>query len=320
MANVIEIIGAPFDLCGKRPGSRLGPAALRIAGLRDALEQVGCAVLDGGDLPGREEHTEHGGLRNFEPLLATLIALRERVSSALEGGRLPVVLGGDHALGVGGVSAALDHFEGDLAILWIDAHADLNTPATSPSGNLHGMPVAALLGLNDEPPHPQWSALLEATLPVHRLAAHRAAWIGLRDVDVAERNRMGGLQGCFPSTMQDVDRHGLIDELERFDLWLRRSSVRHLWISFDVDALDPYEAPGTGTAVRGGLSYREAHLLAEILRELLDEPQCPYRLVGVDVMETNPLQDRHNETARVAVEWIASLFGKTILGRPGVER
>jgi len=307
------VIGAPFDLCGKRLGSRLGPAAIRLAGLVEALEELNLSVIDRGDvgLPLLAEDSE--GLRNFRPLLAFVKELRTLSKESLTSGRIPVVLGGEHTLAVAGISAALEHFQGDLGLLWIDAHADINSPGTTCSGNLHGMPLAALarlpsgaMGLVDK----EWTELLQLLSEVHKLDLEATIWYGIRDVDRAERGR---LSGCA-ITMHDIDRHGVGAMVNRIDQWLRRSGVRQLWISFDVDVLDPILAPGTGTGVRGGLTYREAHLMAELIREALDSRGCPYQLVGVDVVETNPLFDSQNETAKMAVEWIASLFGKTILG------
>ncbi len=310
---MLEVIGAPFDLCGKRLGSRLGPAAVRLAGLVEALQALNLDVLDRGDIPVAPEEAASDGLRNFRPLLTSIRHLRGTVMEALQCGRIPVVIGGEHTLAIGGVSAALEVFEGGLGLLWIDAHADINSPATTASGNLHGMPVAALAGIpsgvtgliDDE-----WRELQDALVPVHKLDLTATAWFGLRDVDPAERGR---LAGCA-ITMHEIDRQGIEKTVLRIDQWLRRAQVRQLWISFDVDALDPVLAPGTGTGVRGGLTYREAHLTAELIRESLDGENCPYRLIGVDIVETNPLFDSQNETAKMAVEWLASLFGKTILG------
>ena len=310
---VIDIIGAPFDLCGKRLGSRLGPAAVRLAGISSALEGLGLSVHDCGDVSTATEHTSEGGLRNFKPLLQCVKSLQERVLESLENNRIPIVLGGEHTVAIGGISAALKHYQGDLGLIWIDAHADMNTPGTSHSGNMHGMPVAALAGLPSEKPgvaEDEWRELQQLIGPGPRLDLLATVWYGLRDVDPNERNRLRGL----PVTMHDIDRHGVEATVSRLDEYIRRSGVRQVWISFDVDALDPLLAPGTGTGVRGGLTYRESHLTAELLRESLDSRNCPYRLVGVDVVETNPLYDMRNQTAKMSVEWLASLFGKTILG------
>lgn len=309
----IQIVGAPFDLCGLRLGSRLGPAAVRLAGLRPALEAAGLTVRDPGDPAYVHEPTEGPGLRNFEALYFAIRGTRDRVAAAFETGAFPLVLGGEHTLSAASVGAALDATGGDLAVLWIDAHADVNTPGSSDTGNIHGMPIAALAGMPSETDDAridrEWGQLKDA-LGATRLDPARVAWFGLRDVDPAERAHLKGL----PITMHEIDRYGIEACLGRVFEWLARTGCRNLWISFDVDALDPFLAPGTGTAVRGGLSYREAHLLAELLSEWLGGESCPVRLVGLDVMETNPIFDANNGTATVAVEWIASLFGKRILG------
>lgn len=318
---MVEIIGAPFDLCGRRAGSALGPAAVRLAGLGPSLAALGLEATDGGDLEVPSPRPHHGGLRSIREAEETYKELSARVQSALGRGALPLVIGGDHSLSIGSVAGALRHYGDDLAVVWIDAHADVNSPATSPSGNLHGMPLALLLGLPsgvEGPAGEQWRHLMDGILGDIRLRPDRLAWAGLRDVDPAEAATIGRLTGAFPATMQDLDRYGVERVVAALDQWLRASGARALWVSFDVDVLDPIFAPGTGTAVRGGLSYREGHLFAELVRESLDAAGCPYRLAGMDLVEVNPLFDSNNETARMAVEWIGSLFGKTILG--GVRR
>ena len=312
--RMIEIIGAPFDLCGFQLGSRLGPAAIRLAGIDLALRALELEVLDSGDVPASNiPATIDDGLVNFSPLSQVIRELRETVVESLEQRRIPVVLGGEHTLVIGGIAAAIQHFPDDLALLWIDAHADINTPGSSETGNLHGMPLAALQGLESGTQGQkdlEWQSLLE-TLGPNRLASDRVAWLALRDVDRLESPLC---KKGLPITMHEIDRQGIERTVHRLDDFFRQLGVRHLWISFDVDALDPILAPGTGTAVRGGLSYRESHLVAELLHEMLSADDCPYRLVGVDLVETNPLTDTNNQTAKMAVEWIASLFGKTILG------
>ena len=313
---MIDVIGVPFDLCGKRLGSRLGPPALRLAGLTQVLTDLGIAPNDQGDLPTGVEASRQEGLRNFEPLMTCLAELKARTLDAIDRGSIPLVAGGDHSLSMGSVSAALEAFDGDLALVWIDAHADINTPSTSTTGNMHGMPIAALQGVHSGyggKIEMQWGQILDL-VPECRLRPDRCAWYGLRDVDPAERDLIRRTPGDCAITMQDVDRKGVVETMHQLEKWLRGTGATRVWISFDVDVLDPILAPGTGTAVRGGLSYRESHLCAELLREFLDAPDCPYQLAGVDVVETNPLFDSNNETAKMAVEWIGSLFGKSIMG------
>jgi arginase len=315
--NVIEVIGVPFDLCGKRLGSRLGPAALRLAGIRETLGALGIPVIDTGDVPVDLEIRASDGMRNFEPLMTCIRELKTLTRDAITRGAIPLILGGEHDLSIGSVSGALEVHDGDLALLWIDAHADANTPGTSPTKNLHGMPVAALQGLPSGVGgvmSSEWSRILEEIVPATRLMPEMCAWYGLRDVDFGERELIRKTPGDLAITMHDIDRRGVVQTMAEFDRWLRNSGATQLWISFDVDVLDPILAPGTGTTVTGGLSYREGHLMAEMLREFLDAPDCPYALAGVDVVETNPLFDTHNETAKMAVEWVGSLFGKTIMG------
>jgi arginase len=290
---------------------------MRLAGLVQVLNDLGIEVFDQGDLATGVESENTEGLRNFDPLLGCVKELKARTSDALKRGSIPLVLGGEHDLSIGSVSAALDHVGSDLALLWIDAHADANTPATSSTGNLHGMPVAALQGKPSGVsgvPDIQWSKILSEVVPSTRLFPERCAWYGLRDVDPGERDLIRDTPGDLAITMHDIDRRGAVHTMQEFDQWMRQTGAKNLWISFDVDALDPILAPGTGTAVRGGLTYREAHLCAELMREFFDAPDCPYKLAGLDVVEVNPLFDTNNETARMAVEWVGSLFGKSILG------
>ena len=290
----------------------MGPAALRLAGLVDTLKALGLDVRDVGDSVAPTESTDDDGIRNFRPLVECITSLRSMVYRSLSEGHVPIVMGGEHTLVAAGISAALELFGGDLGLLWIDAHADIHTPGSSATGNVHGMPVAALAGMASDTigkKDEEWRLLLGSLGTGPKLDLHKTAWYGLRDVDTPERSRLVGL----PVSMNKIDRLGIEPTATSLDRWFRQQGVRNLWISFDVDVLDPILAPGTGTAVRGGLTYREAHLLAELIREALDSADRPYRLVGVDLVETNPLYDTHNQTALMAVEWLASLFGKTIL-------
>lgn len=271
---------------------------------------MGLDVRDTGDLVAPESSAPDG-LRHFDAVHEVARGLRERVGAAIDAGDFPLVMGGDHAIAAGSVAAAAAR---GASVLWIDAHADVNTPATSGSGNLHGMPVAALWGLPsgvEGEADRQWRSFLDSLGP-DRLRPDRTAWFGLRDVDREEGRRVG--EG-LPITMHDIDRHGVPAMVDRWDAWLVASGATELWISFDVDSLDPVLAPGTGTAVRGGLTYREGHLLAELLHEKI--AMRGIRLLGMDIVEVNPLVDRFNETAIAGVEWIASLMGKTVLGGLG---
>lgn len=284
------------------------------------MEELGCPFEDGGDIPISLNVPEvKGGLKNYRALMECLTHTKNAVKETLEAGDVPLVIGGDHSIAIGSVSAALECYGEKIALLWVDAHADLNTPATSPSGNIHGMSVAALMGTSSGVTGIQdihWRHIIDGIVPDVRLRPDQAAWFAIRELDPGERESVNSFKGAHVTTMHEIDRYGIVTSLDRLDAWLRSSSVEQLWISLDVDALDPFLAPGTGTAVHGGLTYREMHLVGEVLWELLSKPDCPYRLAGLDLVETNPIVDTNNATARTAVEWIASLFGKGILRVP----
>lgn len=284
---------------------------MRLAGLETAFDELRVDFAWDGDVPILEES---GSV--FDQLFACVQDLKTRTEQVISAGATPLIVGGDHSVAMGSVAAGLNRFGERMAVLWIDAHADVNTPGTSTTGRFHGMPIAALSGRPsgvEGPRREEWGRLLDALGPT-RLQMERMAWLGLRDVDLPERKFIQSHPECMATTMAHVDRYGLLWELRRLDGWLRASGTTHLWVSFDVDSLDPILAPGTGTAVTGGFSYREGHLIAETLYEMLNADGCPYQLAGVDVVEVNPLVDMHNQTAKMAVQWVGSLFGKSILG------
>lgn len=315
---MIRVCGAPFDGGGAKLGSRLGPSAVRLAGLEDNLKALGWPVDVWTDLPLPDPEESYDGLRSFNGFLTTAKAVKLFVGQTLADGHFPLVIGGEHSLSAGSVAGAVAGAPHEKwAVLWIDAHADLNSPGTSESGNLHGMPLAALCrqragvqGLAAD----QWNELLRITSP--GLSLGQIGWLGLRDVDLGERRTLASSPQSPAITMFDIDHEGIEAQVTKLDHWLQEGETTRLWVSFDVDVMDPILAPGTGTAVRGGLTYREAHLLAELLHRLLTKTERVCRLGGLDVVEVNPLEDIHNQTAKMAVEWTASLFGKTILGLP----
>jgi arginase len=316
----VEVVGVPFGLGGSRPGASLGPDAIRFANLIAELGRL-AEVTDAGNIASRPIGVPAAathGIRNFEPTLHNIIQVRDRLSDTLARGFVPVVLGGDHSLSIGTLSAAVAH-DPDVAVLWIDAHADLNTPDTSPSMNLHGMTLGALMRYSCEhgatEARAQWDRVLDEVVPQPGIQPGRVIWFGLRDLDDGERQRLieGDLRRAI--TMYEVDHFGLEAMMEHAAGYLERAGVSRLWVSLDVDVLDPLIAPGTGTGVRGGFNYREMHLLAEFLYELIGRDTSPFELAGVDVVEVNPPLDRQNETARLATEWLCSLFGKRILPR-----
>lgn len=301
--TTIRLLGVPLDLGAGRRGVDMGPSAIRLAGIHRTLESLGVRVLDGGNIevPQRETLVEGDpSLRFLDPIAAVCSALYRRSRTALELGEVPIVLGGDHSLAVGSVAASADDARrrGErLGVVWLDAHGDMNNPSSSPTGNVHGMPLAAVVGDGA-------AALTGIAQRQPAVDPGDVALIGLRSVDARE-SELVRRSGVHAWTMRDVDEKGLRGVLsDALDLLLRRCSRLH--ISFDVDFLDPSIAPGVGTRVRGGPSYREAHLTMEMLADT--------RLVtSVDVVELNPILDRENETAELVVELLASLFGKRIL-------
>jgi arginase len=294
----VAIIGAALDLGAGRRGVDMGPSAIRYAGLNERLHGLGYDVLDWGDvetavLEATEETDESA--RYLPEIKAACGRVARLVGLALEQGSLPLVLGGDHSVALGTLGG-LARSVGVGGVLWIDAHSDLNTPETSPSGNVHGMPLAAAIGLTDQRfDSDAWS--LPAVEP------ERVALVGLRSVDARERDRIREL-GIKAYTMSDIDRIGIERAIRESLTQIAGPGFVH--VSLDMDALDPEVAPGVGTPVRGGLSYREAHLALELVAES--------GLAGsLEVVEVNPILDRENATASLAVELVASALGKTIL-------
>ena len=296
----VELIGVPIEYGAGRRGVRLGPEALRTADLQARIEALGYAVRDVGDvMVGAAASEETGGRnkpRHVELIRAACAATADVVEQTLRAGGFPVVLGGDHSLAIG-VLAGVARVKGPQGVIWLDAHADVNTPASSPSGNVHGMPMAAALG--------EMRDLFDPKLfPAPSVDAGRCVFIGLRDVDPGEKRAIRE-RGMTSFTMSDIDRVGMAKVMERAtEIAGRGSGSVH--VSLDIDALDPITAPGTGTPVAGGLTYREAHLAMEIVAE-----------TGVahslEVVEVNPTLDDGVATARVAMELILSALGKSIL-------
>ncbi len=311
---MIEIIEAPFDLCGKHVGSRLGATAMHLEGLVKHLSLSGRKVhLGPRAWPLNDELPEDKSLR-ISQAVDCYRSLKSEVSRSIREGRIPMVIGGDHSISIGSISGALSELGQKIGVIWIDAHMDINLPIQSPSGNLHGMPLAALLRIEDHTPGPlrtAWQAILDEIVPNPGLQPANLAWFGLRDVDLGEAENFAKLKVAQAMTMQDVDFLGVTGCMARVEQWIQREGIERLWISFDVDSLDPIFAPGTGTAVRGGFTYREGHLIAELFYRMFQGSSV--KLAGFDVVEVNPLRDTQNETAKIAVEWTCSLFGKTIL-------
>ena len=301
----VRILGIPMDLGQQRRGVDMGPSALRYAGFYERLKRLGCQVEDAGNVlvPVREQRdvqaqqwTEGagGGLRHLPAVVAACRSIYEVSQSCCGTPEIPIFLGGDHSIAIGTVSGTA--CAGPLGLIWIDAHGDFNTPETSPSGNIHGMPVAALIGRG----HPE---LVDLGHSGPKLRPQEIAMIGIRDLDPAEREALTET-GIHVYTMRDIDELGMATVARR-----ALSHLNHLpriHVSLDMDAIDPDTAPGVGTPVPGGLSYREAHLLMEILAESA-------KIASIDVVEINPILDDGNRTAELAVELVASLLGQRIL-------
>lgn len=319
----VRIIGVPLGLGGRRKGANLGPDALRLAGIVEQTQPFVRDVFDGGDVEALQSlpTADRGpGLGYFEEVLANLVEVRKAVASAMGSKSILMILGGDHSIEMATIPAAIESGDSPLGVLWIDAHADFNTPDTSPSGNLHGMALAAVCGLPcgpcEEPKEEQWGRLLKAIAPNNRFLSPKSiVWFGLRDVDAGEAEKIGQGSTRQGISMHEIDRYGIPAMLEQAVEHFRQAGIERLWVSFDADVLDPQIAPGTGTTVRGGINYREAHLLAEMIHEVLTSRNAPIQLVGMKIAEVNPILDHQNATASMCVEWVASLLGKRILPR-----
>lgn len=292
----IRIVGIPMDLGQSRRGVDMGPSAIRYAGLRNRLSRLGCNIEDKGNIetPVRDTLPLEGGLAFLPAVVDACETIYQAGRVAIAENYLPVFIGGDHSIAVGTVGG-VSHDE-PTGVLWIDAHGDYNTPDTSPSGNLHGMPLATLMGLGA----PEW---VNVGRPGPKLDPSQVILIGIRDLDQQERKALKE-SGVGIYTMREIDERGLAtvagEALERL------SHLSRIHVSLDMDSLDPSEAPGVGTPVPGGLTYREAHLLMEIIADCA----C---VGSIDVVEINPILDSQNHTAKIAVELIASLLGQSIL-------
>ena len=299
----LSLIGAPTDIGAGHRGASMGPEALRVAGLVEALRARGLEVVDRGNLAGPVNPWQppQDGYRHLPQVLAWGRAVAAAMDAELGQGRLPVLLGGDHSLAIGSIGAVARHCRAHgraLRVLWLDAHADFNTHTITPSGNLHGMPVACLCGLGPE-------ALTTLTGPAPALRADEIRQVGIRSVDRGER-RLVHEAGLAIYDMRYVDEVGMKRVMEEALAGLDADT--HLHVSFDVDFLDPGIAPGVGTTVPGGPNYREAQLVMEMIAD-------SGRLASLDIMELNPAFDDHNRTALLAVDLVESLFGKSTLMR-----
>ena len=299
----IALIGVPTDIGAGHRGASMGPEALRVAGIADALRSHGLDVLDYGNLQGPVNPWQppSEGYRHLPEVAEWNRLTMEAVSASLGRGELPIVLGGDHCLGIGSITAVAKHCRDTgkkLRILWLDAHADFNTSQVTPSGNIHGMPVACLCGLG-----PDELTQLGGSKPA--IQPEEIRQIGIRSVDIGEK-RLVHRYGLDIYDMRYIDEVGMKRSLEEALEGLDENT--HLHVSFDVDFLDPSIAPGVGTTVPGGPNYREAQLVMEMIADT-------GRLCSLDIVELNPAFDEHNKTGALAVDLVESLFGKSTLMR-----
>ena len=299
----IELIGAPQDLGQVHRGVDMGPSAVRVAGLVPRLESMGFTVVDVGNVACSTMATASEGqahVRYLDHVVQDSELLATAVEKAVRAGHFPLVIGGDHSVAIGtlGGVASVEPRQG---LLWIDAHADSNTPETSPSGNIHGMPVAVILG--DGP-----ATLVNVAGVNPKALEDHTVLLGLRSVDREEADRVRDSKMTY-FTMHDVDQRGVAALIEEAVAVLTADGVERVHLSFDADAIDPREAPGTGTPVRGGFSYRESHLMMELLAEA-------DIITSADFSEVNPVLDEHNKTAELIVHLISSLAGQRVV-EPG---
>ncbi len=299
----IRVIGIPLDLGQSRRGVDMGPSAVRVAGLQARLEALGHMVEDGGNVAvaiAEQKKEGSSSAKYLKEITATCTKLAELVVNTLESGKVPLVLGGDHSVAAGTVAGLAEYHrrkDEKVGLIWIDAHTDINTPNTSPSGNVHGMPLAAIMGLGP----PELANIFNFSPKVE---AENCVLVGIRDIDAAEKENIRRA-GIEVYTMRDIDERGMRTVIEEA-LRIAGRGVAGYHVSLDMDWIDPEDAPGVGTPVRGGATYREAHLAMEIIAD-------HGRMCSFEIVEVNPVIDEHNRTAELAVELAASAFGKKIL-------
>jgi arginase len=299
----IRVIGVPLDLGQSRRGVDMGPSAVRVAGLEARLEALGHVVEDAGNVSvaiaeQKKEGDPHA--KYLKEITATCTKHAELVFKTLESGKIPIVLGGDHSVAAGTVAGVAEFYRRQnqkIGLIWIDAHTDINTPESSPSGNVHGMPLAAIMGLGP----PELSDLFEFS---PKVKPENCVLVGVRDIDAIEKENVRKA-GIEVFTMRDIDERGMRTIMEEA-LRIAGRGTAGYHISLDMDWVDPEDAPGVGTPVRGGATYREAHLAMEIIAD-------HGRMLSFQIVEVNPVIDEHSRTAELAVELTLSAFGKKIL-------
>ncbi len=303
MAEKIRIIGVPMDLGASRRGVDMGPSALRVAGLQTRLKHLGRQVEDIGNVPVIQAEEQHYGEKNakyLEEIAATCKGLAEMISKTLDEDQIPLVLGGDHSIAAGTVAGVASHFKKkskSVGVVWLDAHGDMNTPDSSPSGNVHGMPLASIMGYGP----PELTGLAGAKPMVE---PRNVALVGIRELDAKERKLIKET-GVHVFTMRDIDERGMREVMSEA-LKFAGDDTAGIVVSLDMDFVDPTDAPGVGTPVRGGATYREAHLALEMIAD-------SRTAVSFEIVEINPVIDLHNKTALLGVELLLSGLGKKIL-------
>ena len=303
MAQKIRIIGVPMDLGASRRGVDMGPSALRVAGLQARIKQLGHQVEDIGNISVKQPEEMSYGEKRAKYLAEIADACKDlaaMVEKTLDEGMMPVVLGGDHSIAAGSLSGVATHFkkkEKKIGLIWLDAHGDINTPESSPSGNVHGMPLAAAMGFGA-------TELVELQGFRPKVEPQNISLVGIRDLDSAEK-KLAKKSGVHVFTMRDIDERGM-REVMSDAMKYAMDDTDGISVSLDMDFVDPSDAPGVGTPVRGGVTYREAHLAMEMLADT-------EAMVSLEVVEINPVIDEHNRTALLGVELVLSGLGKKIL-------
>jgi arginase len=303
MAQKIRIIGVPMDLGASRRGVDMGPSALRVAGLQARIKQLGHQVEDIGNISVKQPEEMSYGEKRAKYLSEIADACKDlgaMVEKSLEENMLPVVLGGDHSIAAGTLSGVAAHFkkkDKKIGLIWLDAHGDINTPESSPSGNVHGMPLAAAMGYGA-------TELVELEGFKPKVEAQNISLVGIRDLDSHEK-KLAKKSGVHVFTMRDIDERGM-REVMSDALKYAMDDTDGISVSLDMDFVDPSDAPGVGTPVRGGVTYREAHLAMEMLADT-------EAMVSLEIVEINPVIDEHNRTALLGVELVLSGLGKKIL-------
>jgi len=296
----ISLIGVPLDFGQSRRGVDMGPSAIRYAGAVGRIESIGHQVTDEGDVQvsvvERKKHSD-SKLKNLDEVIQATTELARKVAEVVEAGRFPLVLGGDHSIAIGTLAGLSNKYK-NLGVIWYDAHADFNTAETSPSGNIHGMPLAVSVGLGHE-------SLVNIHNEGRKIKPKNVVIIGARSVDPEERQLIKE-QGVKVFTMHEIDRYGMTSVMEDALAYLRSCDVDGVHLSLDLDGLDPLYTPGVGTPVPGGISYRESHLAMEMLED-------SGMITSAEFVEVNPILDEKNKTADVAVGLMGSLFGEKLL-------